>query len=352
MLISHNTRRGFPHGRLTYFLIASFGIVLPVLSFAGCESGGFPVDNTHTPVTESSYSDDSATVGSTEADDVSQILSEADMEIGRAFPLDAYALTGTQLNLIQQAEYLLESKCLAEKGFTLPPPVDQTDVPSENRLVVRFGLGILSEAQQFAYDIPPEYRDPEKELAPEALPAQYSEALTDALLGPASDRPELSSIEISGHKTSVGVGYTQNSCMGVAHNTLGISLSRSQELSMLMGSAEVIAIDLESQQRTNTDARMIQVTNDWSACMAKRGFTTPDPTEASLTYGPADKATAIAAAVADVQCKYDTDYFGVSYGLTVAYQQQLIEQQSTELEALAASNRDILDRANAAIEAG
>jgi hypothetical protein len=284
-------------------------------------------------------------------DDLPQIRSEADLEIGRAFPLDSYALTGTQIDLINQAAYLLESKCLTEKGFTLPPWTPRPDIASQNRLVVKFGLGLLSEARQYGYDVSPEYLEPEKKTTADPPSQQYSEALADALLGPVADRPDLPPLEIDGGQFSVGVPYTPDSCMGIAYNDLDISLARSQELSMWMGSAVVVKIDVESQDRAAADPRMIQVIDDWSACMAAHGFITPNPVEASLTYGPADKATAIAAATADVQCKYDTNYFGVRFGVTVACQQQLIEQQSAELETLAASNRDILNRANAAIEA-
>jgi hypothetical protein len=273
------------------------------------------------------------------------------MEVGRAFPLDAYSLTGTQVDLINQAVHLLESKCVAAKGFDLPPLPTLQAAAVQNRLVVKFGLGILSEAQQFGYEKPPKYTVPPAELG-EQPSAQYAEALTEALYGPAAERPEMPPVEVGGGQLSGGMGYTPDSCMGVAYGALDVSPARSQELSMMMGSAEVANIDMESRNRTDADPLVLQVTGEWSTCMAGKGFTAVDPSEASVTYGPGDRATAVAAATADVQCKYDTNYFGVIAGTTSAYQQQLIEEHSLDLEALAASNRDILDKANAVVEAG
>jgi hypothetical protein len=91
-----------------------------------------------------------------------QIRSEADLSVGRAFPLDAYVLDGAQLHLIQQAARLLQVECVAEKGFVLTPLASLPEVIAVNRLVAQFGLGVLAEAREYGYDVPPKYWDVEK----------------------------------------------------------------------------------------------------------------------------------------------------------------------------------------------
>jgi hypothetical protein len=106
----------------------------------------------------------------------------------------------------------------------------------------------------------------------------------------------------------------------------------------------------EARDRTNADSRVGQVAQEWSACMAARGFTIAYPSERSVD--PPDDAAAIAEATADVECKYETNYFGVMYAVLVEHQEALIDEGLTGLETLAAENEEILEKANAAIEAG
>jgi len=280
------------------------------------------------------------------------IQSEAAMAGGWTFPLDAYALTNTQINLVLQAVYSLEGKCMIEKGFAWSPWPTHEEVASLNRLVFVFGTGILSEVQEFGYDLPPKYVATKTSVIAAPLDKQYDAAFNDALYGPVENRPEANPIPIGGFQITAGATYTPDSCAGIANEALGISPDRYRELHIGNGSAEAANIYSESLERAESDPRVVQITQEWSVCMANRGFLTPNPTEASITYGPVDRNIAIAAATADVQCKYETNYFGIKYTAMADHQRQLIDQGLAGLETLAASNKEILEKANAVIEAG
>ncbi|MCL2483022.1 MAG: hypothetical protein FWF43_06340 [Propionibacteriaceae bacterium] len=83
------------------------------------------------------------------------------------------------------------------------------------------------------------------------------------------------------------------------------------------------------------DSRYVAVAQTWSACMAKNGFNYATPQDAiAANYQPrtdAEKATAKAVAVLDVQCKLDTNLVGVAVAIESAYEQQYIDSHQDEL---------------------
>jgi hypothetical protein len=271
------------------------------------------------------------------------------MNRGWAFPLESFALTMTQLNVIDQARLLLAGKCMVEKGFTWTLRPVQAETPSENKLVFAFGIGMLSEAQQYGYAIPPQYV-PLK--SPPEPPAQFSDAYYETLYGPVDRRPKETPMQIGDARVTSGVTYTADSCTGVANEAIGLSVARSRELFLSTGSPEVARLMEEARDRTGADSRVVQVIQEWSVCMAARGFTIADPIDAGGSYDTPDNATAIAEATADVECKYETNYFGVMYAVTVEHQEALIDEGLAGLETLAAENEEILEKANAVIQAG
>jgi hypothetical protein len=324
--------------------VTAFGIIL-TLACAACQGDGAA------PAPSTTGGPSSSLDGDAQAAAIPEIRSEADMAVGRAFPLDAYALTDTQRSLISQAVSLLADKCLAEQGFQMPPGQASENLPQQNRLASIFGLGMLSEAQKYGYHTPPEYQETKAPPASAVEPTP-DEAMLDALLGPSQDRLAEPVIQVGGGEQDSGLAYAPQSCLGRAHEKLGISLERGAELGMETGSAEVVNLNAESSGRAQADPRVVQVTKDWSDCMAASGFDWPNPNEAASMAWSDDAALEIATATADVRCKYDTNYFGVLYGATVGYQQQLIDADLAGLETLAAGNKDILDKANAVIQAG
>ncbi|MDR1078807.1 MAG: hypothetical protein LBL55_09155 [Propionibacteriaceae bacterium] len=332
----------------SWIRLAQAALAVVVLGCAACTSTDSP-DSAGV----SSNSAGDGQPGGLAADGIPQIGSEVDLMAGWAFPLDAYALTRTQRDLIYEALNVLETKCMAEQGFVVPPWLPRLKLSTRNRLLEEFGVGILSEARQYGYEVPPEYTGADHPVDTTKPPPEVSQAYQEAMTGPPQDMPEAPMIQVG--DWSFGTSpYAPDSCMGRSYEALGVSFERSQELGIGQeGSVEVTKLVYESRDRTEADPRVSQVTADWAACMAGRGFDTPSPGEAVNTYGPqGNSPAAVAAATAEIGCKYETNYFGVLYGVTAEYQRQLIDQGLAGLETLAASNREILDKANAAIAAG
>lgn len=356
---THHHRRA--RGRLLPRAVLVGGIVALTMTGCGASSrsaGDPPAISGEAQHSSGGTGDASGASGRPESNtaDLPTIASEADVLAGHAFPLDAFALSPTQIRLINQAEHMLESTCMATKGFTMPAYLEPSDVPPRSTLVTAFGLGSLSEARLYGYDIPPMYQGPQKPTTPETGSAGTSsqpDASYDiALRGPREKRPSPPPLPLGGGQLLTNLSYTPDSCTGRAYEAIDVSPARAQELMMSDGSVEVSNARLEARRRTDADPRVAKATREWSACMSSSGFTAANPTEASLAYGPAARSLAIAAAIADVTCKYDTNYFGVMYGVTVEYQQQLIDKGLTGLEILAKSNTKILDNANAVIAGG
>jgi len=335
-----------------------------VLFLSGCLGSSDPPDSSG-PFSSAAAlpslgpTDETGAAGSVAVSDVPQIRSEHDMLIGRGFPLDAFSLTPTQSRLIDQAANLLASKCMAERGFVMPPyPTVTATAPAQNELVIRFGVGILSEVEEFGYDPPPQYfpsrpSPPPGDTDRPGVTNQSDPVYEAALLGRPEDRPSTPPIAYSDGSQFFTPAFTADSCVGRAYAGIGLKDAAAvQDIVSAGGSAEVGELSRESRNRTASDARVLQVIRDWSRCMAESGFTTPNPTDAANTYGPGAKNQSVAAATADVKCKYQTNYFGIQYAVTVAYQQELVDRDLALLESLADAHATILDKANAVIQAG
>jgi hypothetical protein len=218
-----------------------------------------------------------------------------------------------------------------------------------NPLVVAFGAGILSEVKQYGYDEPPRYIGTQKPSTPDPATeaAESDPAYQDALLGPEAERPPATPLSVGRHQLT-GMTFTPDSCTGRAYTRLGVSDPR--QLGVGGGSAQVASLNIESRDRTESDPRVLAVIKSWSECMAGKGFTAATPTDAANTYGPGAKNLAIAAATADVECKYQTNYFGIMYAVTSAYQEELINDGLGALETLRNANTKLLATANSVIQ--
>ncbi len=99
-----------------------------------------------------------------------------------------------------------------------------------------------------------------------------------------------------------------------------------------------------------TDPAVLKAVKDWSACMARNGFSAPSPNalgdqeESALGLrpgpagaGPAPAASAgsdqIAAAVADAGCTRQSDLGGIYFAVQAGYEQQLVSANQQALTA-------------------
>jgi hypothetical protein len=83
------------------------------------------------------------------------------------------------------------------------------------------------------------------------------------------------------------------------------------------------------------DSRILAVEQQWSACMADRGFQYATPIDAiNSHYMNPSTPEAISVAVADIQCKLETNLVGVVVAVQSAYDQQYIDAHRDKLVAV------------------
>lgn len=320
---------------------------LLVLALAACGSGTGPGHGE--PPANAPTADAVATVEGAPGEPVAEIpviSTEAQMLAHTALPLDAYSLEFDH-QLIEKARDKLVADCLVEMGFDLSQyapyrPLFPEPPPRLPRLR-QYGVGIMAEVQQYGYDTPPKYAGPSQP----PVPPPMSEALATALMGPVEERPPAEPLEY-GPGTVYFPGFTPDSCIGRSWAALEVADHR--EISTGHGSVLVTNLIVETFNRAKTDSRVVAADDAWSACMKEKGFDVPSPHEAEITYGQLDRAAGIPAATADVECKYATNYFGIRYGVEVAYQKAAIEEHFQELEAIAAAHRVTLEKAKAIVD--
>jgi len=108
----------------------------------------------------------------------------------------------------------------------------------------------------------------------------------------------------------------------------------------------VPGIAIQSAQWTQSDPRILAVERAWSACMARSGLTYKSPAQAQERNWPSTPTPAeIAAAVADVRCKTQTNLVNTWLTVEAAYQQALISQNLTALSQLQTTFGALLRRA-------
>jgi hypothetical protein len=217
-----------------------------------------------------------------------------------------------------------------------------------------FSVGELSEVEQYGYQPAPQYLTNHEKPSPGPPP---DPAFVTALIGQESDRPSLPPIDVGGGAQASGTTFAPDSCMGKAYAALSVDDPR--RINIGSGSGIITALTNESQASAESDQEATTVLRAWSTCMASRGFDAADPIDfanlyspGSRTYNGSSQSAAIAAATADVQCKYETNYFGVMYSLVVKYQQAGIESHFAELDALSGQNSTILAKVNDVIAHG
>lgn len=264
-----------------------------------------------------------------------------------ALPLDAYSLDSDMFT-IQVAEHSLLAECMAKQGFELEPspPPGYGHTPRQPRLVEKYGVGLLAEAQEYGYVPPPKYLGAPQPPPPPPLSPARQAAFDIAMNGPVAERSADEPLVIAGGVATMQVpGFAPGSCRAQTYEALEVADHR--EILISNGSALVTSLMLDASQAARADSRSVAVDRDWSACMRDKGFDAPSPDESTSTYVESDPEVQIPVAIADVECNYATNYFGIRYGVESAYQQAAIEENFEALEAIAAAHRVTVERATA-----
>jgi len=253
-----------------------------------------------------------------------------------ALPLDSYEEVSVQeQDALTAAADLLTQRCMTAAGFSY----SVTAQPGGGGVAVQsiedggYGITSLAQAEAFGYKQPAGASGPQGP-AGIRIPAfvgeqkKHGQAWTSALLGfvpgARADAPQ------------------REGCLQAADSELYGRLSGNPNPDPVPG------IAIQSAQWTQSDPRVLAVQRAWSACMARSGLTYKSPAQAEERNWPSTPTPAeIAAAVADVRCKTQTNLVNTWLTVEAAYQQSLIGQNVTSLSRLQANFGALLRRAEA-----
>lgn len=276
--------------------------------------------------------------GTGSAPEVTAVPTPADARALR-LPMQEYLPSAAQLEQLDSAQRILTDQCMARYGFRyrVPTLVPGGGTAGENAR--RYGLADPVEAAATGYGTEAAERtgkpavpsmDPTERLVlggagnsdPKTLPSSQAEA----------ERSSRSEGEVNGRPIPAG------GCVREAYLKLWVPEADSPD------PLRVQDLDGEGYDRSRQDSRVVQATDGWSACLAKRGYQARNPVspQSELGLQPATFATGpgIAAATADVACKSEVNLVGVWFSVESAYQQRLIEQHG---ELLRAARRQLDD---------
>ncbi|WP_333733177.1 hypothetical protein [Streptomyces sp. IBSBF 3010] len=246
---------------------------------------------------------------------------------GLALPLEAFMTSYADEIAVQEARDVAETACMRRYGFTdwrtedlgVAPPVSD----NASNMPRRYGLSILAEAKEYGYHVP--------STGTESTPPPEQEAAGAATVLRGADGSQ----KVMSFK---GSALPEGGCTGEVNRKIGTLESHVvEELS-----SESF---LQSQQEPAVKTAMAA----WSGCMKDRGYDTPTVWDTDELVGvqsqtPTDKEIAIA--VADVECKQETDLIKIWFDQESAIQRQLIKKNQASLSGARQKAEKTLDVAS------
>jgi hypothetical protein len=261
---------------------------------------------------------------------VTKVTSGADITL----PLLAFEMNGEDAALIHSALLILSARCSLRFGVVstdhtiADPAASRSDAP---RL---YGVVDLSVAENYGYHSP--YAHAAGGVNDKQALGAWNPSAKERLvtLGLNPDGSALADPP----RDSAGDPLPPGGCAGEAERTLAggqiVDRTLPQEL------------EIEASQRAESDSRVRAVWTTWSRCMATAGYTYESPNDPINSFGgstvsAAEKATA----VADVRCRLRTNMVGLWMAVETAYDNELIAQNTLQLQEL--QRRIDVQRANA-----
>ncbi|WP_433891975.1 hypothetical protein [Streptomyces sp. CA-111067] len=249
---------------------------------------------------------------------------------GMVLPLEAYMETYPDSVAIEQAVDRLETRCMARYGINYTPAPPGWDPPPNNddsNMGRRYGLMDRAQAAKLGYDLGDENRTPPQQ-------PKLSAAAEAVLTGQVSTRPGAAKVAAY-HGRAVPAG----GCATEANGAIGADRIDTG----LPGRLDAASLD-----RSQAEPRVRAAITAWSGCMKADGYTIDNPLNASRLAPdsdgrPAGKA-AIAAAVADVDCKAKTGLVAVWFEVESSIQRQQVADNLAGL-------REVRDRIDAVVKA-
>ncbi|MFE2165077.1 hypothetical protein ACFXB3_08385 [Streptomyces sp. NPDC059447] len=216
----------------------------------------------------------------------------------------------------------LIGKCLARLGAPYDGQVGQGAPVKDNER--RYGLADAELAGTSGYHLPGAHQTNQRS---EEYPAPIAPLV-------AGEVPEYN-----------GAAVPEGGCAGEALREL-----HEQEMNEPLVFAQ--KLNMAGYRNFQQDPAVTAVNARWSACMKESGYGYPDPLAAINDKEfsgaePTDREKAVA--LTDVRCKQKVNLIGVWAATETAYQQQLIKENSAELEKGLAAKRVTMSAATAAV---
>ncbi|MFE6746204.1 hypothetical protein ACFVGM_10155 [Kitasatospora purpeofusca] len=310
-------RRGRP---LPVLLLTAALIAAPALT-AGCASG--PAANT------AAAAPPSATLAPMEPPPIGDVPRLTRVN-DRTLPIEAYLLSGEQFRQLDAAQGVLVTRCV--RGFGLDYSAPVPTAPATTQTSHRYDPVELSDVSTNGYHSP----DPDRGKKPGAAPS-LSPDLTTVLgagLGPDGRPAPGTATEYRGKRLPSG------GCIADAQRQLTARGGTGRDSDVAVG------VNYEGFERSRQDPRVGAVFQDWSRCMAERGYSYGTPGDALKDPRWGNTATPsaeeIATATADVECKARVNVVGVWFTVESAYEQELIRLKQPELTGAKAANDAML----------
>lgn len=234
-------------------------------------------------------------------------------------PLDAYRLSFSDYTTVQRGAYILTRECVERFGieYTLTEDALLGQLPPVGSLNERrYGLFDGSSAAVRGYNAP------DASMPDDSGHAWNPSAIEELVVrGGYTGAPPID---------AAGNPLPPDGCLGEANRLLDEGVPARPPSLDLGGD-----LSSEAYQRSEADSRVRAAVDQWSDCMADRGYryrSIWEPNDRDWPEPPGPEE--IAVAVADVACKEQVNLVGIWYAVESAYQQQILDS-GTHAESLA-----------------
>ncbi|MCZ4122209.1 hypothetical protein [Streptomyces sp. H39-S7] len=251
---------------------------------------------------------------------------------GLTFPLDDYLVAAEQRQELQKAQNILIDQCMRRYGFryTAPDSTTATDAYGENGR--RYGLSSPALAARYGYGDPPRQ-------TPVRAPRPASGTNESLVLdGP----PDLDPKSLPGNLEEAEKARTSGKNTGVVNGVKIPVAGCAGESGLRLYAPDAAAVDItfpqnlnvEANERSRQDSRVVGAVREWSACMAGHGYRVPSPlgVPTALKLTDLSGPQAVTVATSDVACKRQVNLVGVWFTVESAYQKALIEKNAETLK--------------------
>ncbi|MDT0318823.1 hypothetical protein [Streptomyces millisiae] len=260
-------------------------------------------------------------------------------------PINIYIPTTAEENAIAQARAILIDRCMRRFGLSFPrPPANLSDARVLDVGVYgnkrRYGVSDASVAQRYGYHLPSMVagtRSGATSGAEEDRMHESEEFRTVLAGGPDGER-----LTVNGEEVPPG-GCGQEATTEV------------EEIGGFSYSQVAAEIKADSYERSRTDADVISAFAEWAQCMAEAGYEVSVPVGEDPAFDlndPRVSEAEIDMAMADVNCKEETDLIGIWSRTESRYQTDQIAEHEGELQDALTEHRHRMEAINDIVAAG